>query len=151
MDLSVLQGQPFDTACDVLVLPVMKGKTKLKELDPKLQSHIEAEEFEGGFGEWICLPSYGLMKAKKVALLGMGEKSSLDLDHLRRAGALMLKRVKDARGKNVHVSLANVAFADKPSRELLEAFFEGMLLASYGFHAYHKKQELSQQTTGIKK
>jgi leucyl aminopeptidase len=151
MDLSVLQGQPFDTACDVLVLPVMKGKTKLKELDPKLQSHIEAEEFEGGFGEWICLPSYGLMKAKKVALLGMGEKSSLDLDHLRRAGALMLKRVKDARGKNVHVSLANVAFADKPSRELLEAFFEGMLLASYGFHAYHKKNAERHAKTSVKK
>jgi len=151
MDLSVKQGQPFAETCDLLVIPVMKGKAKLKELEPRLQAQIEAEQFEGSFGEWICLPSYGFMKAKKIALLGMGEKSALDLDHLRRAGALMLKRAKDGRAKSLNATLANVVFDDRPLRENLEAFFEGMLLASYGYHAYHKKNAERHAKSAIKR
>ena len=151
MDLSVKQGMPFAETCDLLVIPVMKGKTKLKELDARIQAQIEAEEFEAGFGEWICLPSYGLMKAKKIALLGMGERSHLDLDHVRRAGALILKRSRDARAKSLNVTLANVAFDDRPLRENLEAFFEGMLLASYGYHAYHKKNAERHAKSSVKR
>ncbi len=139
MDLSVKQGLPFGQTCDLLVLPVTKGTKFQKWLDPKLAAQIEADGFEGNLGEWLCLPSYGLMKAKKIALLGTGERAALDLDMLRRVGGILAKRSREARAKSVTTSLMGVNFGDLSLREGVEAFIEGVLLASYGYHAYHKK------------
>lgn len=139
MDISVKQGLPFGQTCDVLVLPVPKGGNVRKWLDPKLAAQIESDGFEGVLGEWLCLPTYGLMKAKKVALLGLGERGSLETDLIRRAGATMLKRAKEAKAKSLSVSLMAVPLEKVGTREGVEAFVEGLLLASYGYHAYHKK------------
>lgn len=139
MDLSVKQGLPFGQVCDLLILPVPKGASVSKWLDPRLAAQVKAEGFEGGFGEWLCLPTYGLMKARKVALLGMGERRLMTADMMRRSGATMLKRAKEAKAKSVSLSFAGTPLDKVGTREGVEAFVEGLLLASYGFHAYHKK------------
>ncbi len=140
MDLSVKQGLPFGQTCDLLVLPVTKGMKFSKWLDPKLAAQAEADGFEGNLGEWVCLPSYGLMKAKKVALLGVGERTALTNDMLRRVGGMVSKRARETKAKSVATSLLGVTFGELPLRAGVEAFTEGVLLAAYGYHSYHKKQ-----------
>lgn len=150
MDLSVKQGLPFGQSCDVLVLPVTKGVKFRKWLDPKIGAQLEADGFEGNLGEWMCLPTYGSMKAKKVALLGLGERQALSGDVLRRAGGLMSKRLRDAKAKSAVTTLAGVVFGEMPLRIGIEAFIEGVLLASYGFHSYHKKQAEKHAKSSLK-
>ncbi|MEI7512226.1 MAG: leucyl aminopeptidase [Candidatus Uhrbacteria bacterium] len=149
MDLSVIQGIPFDSECDLLVLPLPKGAKIGKWLDAKLAAHVDAEALEGSLGEWFCFPTYGLMKAKKIALLGLGERGSFETDLLRRAGAILLKRSKEAKAKHVSVSLMLCPLEKVGTREGVEAFVEGMLLASYGFHPYHKKHAEKHAKTAI--
>ncbi len=139
MDLSVKQGLPFTQTCDLLVLPVTKGVRIRKWLDPKIADQAETDGFEGNLGEWLCLPTYGLMKAKKIALLGVGEKAALTNDILRRVGGIVSKRARETKAKSVALSLFGVTFGELPLRQGIEAFTEGVLLAAYGFHVYHKK------------
>ncbi|MCC6563900.1 leucyl aminopeptidase [Candidatus Uhrbacteria bacterium] len=150
MDLSVKQGLPFGQTCDVLVLPVTKGTKFRKWLDPKIADQLEADGFEGNLGEWACLPTYGLMKARKIALLGVGERSALTNDILRRVGGLLSKRTREAKAKSVVTSLMGVTFGDLALREGVEAFTEGILLAAYGFHPYHKKQAEKHAKSSLK-
>lgn len=150
MDLSVKQGLPFAQTCDVLVLPVTKGVKFRKWLDPKIADQIEADGFEGNLGEWLCLPSYGLMKAKKVALLGVGEKAALTNDILRRVGGMVSKRARETKAKSVALSLFGVTFGDLPLRQGVEAFTEGVLLAAYGYHPYHKKNAEKHAKSSLK-
>jgi len=150
MDLSVKQGLPFGQTCDLLVIPLPKGAKVSKWLDVKIAAQVDAEGFEGGLGEWLCLPTYGLMKAKKIALLGMGERGSFETDLIRRAGAMLLKRAKEAKAKSVSVSLMLTPLEKVGTREGVEAFVEGLLLASYGYHAYHKKHADKHAKTAIR-
>lgn len=150
MDLSVFQGLPFGQSCDVLVLPVTKGTKFRKWIDPKLADQAEADGFEGNMGEWVCLPTYGLMKAKKVALLGVGERQALSADLLRRTGGILSKRLRELRAKTAVTSLAGVTFGELPLRMGVEAFIEGVLLASYGYHAYHKKHAEKHAKSSLK-
>jgi leucyl aminopeptidase len=147
MEIRVLQGNPFDQAGDLLILPVTKGKGLFtgqaasfrKHLDDDLIAHAESRGFEGGLGDWLVLPTYGTLKYKFVAFLGAGERGTITADTYRRLGALSVKKARENKLKNVATTWSALSPAVLPSREAACAYAEGARLASYGFHAYHKR------------
>lgn len=138
MDIRIQQGTPFEHVCDLLVLPVAKGKGVKKMLDERLVTQIEADGFEGKFGEMACLPTYGFMKARRIMVVGMGERNALNPDLYRRLGGMVTKKARELKAKSVSISFF-ASTGDVSAREVAQTFSEGAHLASYGFHAYHKK------------
>ena len=147
MNISVKQGSVLDAACDMLVVhafqggSVWSGATQAidKALGGLLQTYVKQEGFEGKLGEWLVLPTFGKCKAKKVALIGLGEKQAFDLDAVRKVGAWIARRGRDGKSKTVVTVLHGAGVANLPAREVAGALTEGLRLGSYRFHAYKGK------------
>ena len=105
-------------------------------LDGKFLELLEEEHFIGKAKEAVVFPSFGRLKAKKVMCFGMGEKNKLDLDAYRKLGAQVAKRAISLKAKTVAIAWPSVALVDGAVRERVEAFAEGIWLASYTFHEF---------------
>lgn len=158
MDISIKQGDVFGERGDVLVLPVFKDLAKggidLSVLDAHLDGQllpwITQDGFEGGEGEWYCLPvSKQVLPVRRVALLGLGERKQYTLDSARKAGAHAVRRVRDVRAKRLITILPPLP-DEVATRELAQAFVEGAALSSYRFHAYKSKKGEAQKQRDVK-
>ncbi len=158
MEVRVLQGNPFEHASDLIILPVTKGKTLFsgqtasfkKLLDEDMVAHAESRGFEGGLGEVLALPTYGTTKAKFVMFLGAGERGSITAETYRRLGALCVKKARELKLKNVATTWSALPASSLSAREAACAFAEGAHLASYGFHTYHKRNADRHAKTKLK-
>ncbi|MCC7522794.1 leucyl aminopeptidase [Candidatus Uhrbacteria bacterium] len=128
-----------ERTADLAIWPVFKGAGWKRIPDDTLLFVSSAEHFEGGFGEWVVLPTLNRFKARKFAVMGMGEKSAFDADAMRRLGANIIKRAKETKAKTLRISFSLSSFGELSVREAGQALAEGMILAGYGFHSYHAK------------
>ena len=128
-----------ERTADLAIWPVFKGAGWKRIPDDALIFVSAAEQFEGGFGEWVALSTLNRFKARKFAVMGMGEKSAFDADAMRRFGAHVIKRAKESKAKTVRISFLYASFGELSVREAGQALAEGMILAGYGFHTYHAK------------
>lgn len=147
MEIIVKQGNIAAEKCDLLIVNLFKGVTQLagatgalnKAMDGMLAQLIKQEGFEGKEGEWMMFHSFGKFPAKKIAVIGLGEKSAFTLDTVRKIGATIVRRSRDAKAKNVATILHGAGIAGLPVRDVAEALGEGMRLGAYRFHAYKSK------------
>lgn len=95
-------------------------------------SFLEEERFMGKGTDLVLLPTLGALAAKKVLLMGVGEKTKVDVDVYRKLGGQLAKRAKAVKAKTVAVAWQGAT----AGRECMEAFTEGLLLGSYLFHEY---------------
>lgn len=142
MNIFLKQGKGFDEPTDLLVIPHYKGESfnHLKPLDMALNgqflSFIKQEGFEGSLGEWTVLPTYGHIKARRVALIGLGEKNKFAVDDVRKIFAQTIKRGREGKAKRMTIVLPSMNLL---SRELGSALAEGLLLGAYRFYQYKGK------------
>ena len=88
MTIELLQKDILSVPCDLLVVNVFQGTVKPtgatgmvdKALDGAITKLIAQDEFEGKFGQHFIFPTLGKIKAKKVAVVGLGGKKNLDAD-----------------------------------------------------------------------
>ncbi len=138
MEISIIKGLPSKGG-DLMVYPVLKKALSAKILDASIVQYAEAEGFEGGAGEWLCVPILDGVKTRKIALIGLGEKSSLDEDAFRKLGGCLAKRIRETKAKTICVMWETVP-ATIGARETMRALVEGVRLGSYVFHQYHAEQ-----------
>lgn len=142
----------------MVVLPVTKGKALFsgaaapfkRWLDEDLVAHADSRGFEGGSGDILILPTYGTAKAKFVAFLGAGERGTITAETYRRLGAITVKKSREMKAKHVATTWSALPSSSLSAREAAAAFAEGALLASYGFHAYHKRNADRHAKTKLK-
>lgn len=148
MDIRIQQGDILEQSCDLLVVSMIKGTVRPTGVTAALNTALEGElmrliqqdGFQGKFGEWMVFPTFGKLKAKKVGIIGLGDKMAYDIDHMRRIGAFMVKRAREASAKQVATVLHGADVTGLSARDLAQACGEGMRLGAYHFHAY-KEQE----------
>ncbi len=146
----LFDGNAAETrVCDLAVWPVFKSAAWKRVPDASLSEVAEADGFEGSSGEWQILPTLGRFKARKTALIGLGDKHRINADAIRKLGASIIKRAKEAKAKTVRVSFVHASFGDVNMREAGQAFTEGAILASYGFHAYHPANAEKAKKTAV--
>ncbi len=137
--------------CDLLVVYLFQHQIRLqgdasridKALDGAISQIITQDEFEGKLGQAFAFPIFtvpsthpalregrGSLGAKKVAVIGLGEKRSLDADAVRKVGAHLVKLAEREHASSVVTSLPGDA----------EAFTEGILLSAHRFHTFHGTQ-----------
>ena len=148
MDIRIQHGEAFDQPCDLLVVSMLKGATRpagaLAGINTKLEGGllklIQEDKFQGRLGEWLIFPTLGKAPARKIAVIGLGDKNIFDVDSARKIGAWIARRARDAASPRVVTVLHGADLVGLPARDLAQAISEGALLGSYHFHTY-KEQE----------
>lgn len=147
MQIQAAHAKILDRKTDLLVIPLQKGEklsSRWNELeiqfDHRLGKLLQQQGFEGKEGEAFIIPSLGTGNAWKILLIGLGDSAKLQGDSLRKIGAHVTKRAKEAKAKHVLIPFDSFPSLDGiPPRAVAEYLAEGLLLAEYSFHAYHKK------------
>jgi len=145
--LTVSQTAPARARADVLVVGMYAGRKAgpgSALLASSAGALLEASGFNGGVGETARVPADGA-NAKSVMVVGLGDKSKLDIDALRRVGAAI------ARGAKGSKSAATTVLDSLPkgvdAGDAAQAFAEGVLLGGYQYLKYKSDPKRSTLAT----
>jgi leucyl aminopeptidase len=129
---------PAKQPADLILAPVFEGP----EVGPgtadlgdavgvDLVKMLKENQIKGRVGETFTLPTLGRASASSVSLVGLGKRSEVTADTIRRASGKVASRA--ARFRRVAVLLPQAA-PDWP--EGVRALVEGLLLGAYRFDTY---------------
>jgi leucyl aminopeptidase len=130
-------------AADLLAVPVFAGRRLGPGADVvddalggALAEFMEETGFEGKRGETLPVPTRGLLGAKAVVLVGVGDEDKLDTEALRRAGAALARR--SSKVVKVATTLLDAAPDDVDRGDAAQAIAEGVCLGAYQFLRYKR-------------
>lgn len=129
-------------AADALVVPFWKGKKHPEQASektfhfPVIDLTLESDDFKGVEGELLTVYLTGEPE-KRVILLGLGDKSKVSLETLRRAYAALTKICRQKRYTSINIALPKVSSLSE--HENAKAVAEGLLLINYHFSKYKTK------------
>ncbi len=160
MKFKIAKGAVESFKADVIAIVCFEKETKkgekpkpaslMKEdggvaVDRKLKGGISklisAEEFAGSEGKSKLIFTAGLVPARYVLLIGLGQKKAFGLETLRRAGSVVSKAAVDVKAKSVAVVFQKERVGEFGTPTRIQAFVEGMLLGSYSFEQYKKEED----------
>lgn len=131
IELGVASAVPDDI--DVVAVLAAEGQLEAPGVDWDLVRRLG---FEGKAGTSQVLPG---SDGRLVAVVGLGPPGAVDASALRTAGATLARAVR--RHRSIAVSLP--ALADLAAASAVQAFSEGVCLASYSFDRYKSAAEPS--------
>ncbi|MBI5655119.1 leucyl aminopeptidase [Candidatus Uhrbacteria bacterium] len=145
MKTELLQKDILDIACDLLVVNLFQGVTKPggatgavdKALGGAISQLIEQDHFEGKLGQTMVFPTFGKIKAKRVVVIGLGDKKRFDADAVRKVGGYIVKIGVNAKAEKVVTTLHGAGIGGLDPRTAAQALAEGLHLSAYRFHVYH--------------
>ncbi|NDJ84473.1 MAG: leucyl aminopeptidase [Chloroflexi bacterium] len=142
MEIRAVKGAIQDAQIDTLILGVTQGDsldevTELVDaaLSGAIKDLMSGGDFSGKSGEEAILYPRGAIPARRVLLLGLGERDDLSLEVIRRAAANGLRKanaVKAAQVMTLFLYLANIATLSVEATARVIA--EGARLALYQYH-----------------
>lgn len=141
------KGDCFRTAGDVLAVGVFSGTSAdslVTMLDHKLNGKISElkrlEDFEGEVNTSCLLYGQGGISAKRILLVGLGERKTFKPNVLRKAVALVASKAVDLKAKSVLLSL----HGDIPASAELDMTAVGQMIAEAAcFGAYRYDEFLT--------
>ncbi|MFA5185696.1 MAG: leucyl aminopeptidase [Patescibacteria group bacterium] len=154
MKTEILQKDILNIACDLLVVNLFQGVVRPggatgavdKALGGAISQLIEQDHFEGKSGQSMVFPTFGKIKAKRVAVIGLGDKKSFGLDAVRKVGGYVVKLAMNVKAEKVVTVLHGAGIGGLDPRSAAQALAEGLNLSAYRFHVYHgtlrKKEKL---------
>ncbi|MDQ7814971.1 MAG: leucyl aminopeptidase [Patescibacteria group bacterium] len=145
MKIELRQKDIMDQACDLLVVNLFQGVTKPagatgaadKALDGAIAQLIGQDHFEGKLGQIMVFPTLGKIKAKRVAVIGLGDKKNFDTDAVRKIGGHIVKLAMQTRSETVSTVLHGAGLGGLEVKAVAQALAEGLVLSAYRFHVYH--------------
>jgi leucyl aminopeptidase len=125
-----------DVDVDLLAVPVLEPAPPLTgaagELDARLDGLLsriaEAGEFRGAFNRAVVVHAAGGLRARRVALAGLGPGDRLDADAFRTAGGAV---AREAREFGASIGWVVDRSFPVPPAEQAQALVEGTLLGAY--------------------
>ncbi len=145
MTITVTTGALGDVAADTHVVMLGPGTVRPagdaaaadRAAGGAIAKMLSAGLFEGKAGEVAVLPVTGRGKAKRVVVLGLGEPAKRTLDTFRTQMGNLSRRLRDAGGGSVAVSLEALDHVEPEAAG--EAIAEGFILGLYRFDKHHTK------------
>lgn len=152
--LTVVQGALQESNADTLVVNLFQGVTfpggATGALDTALSGAIaeliEQGDLKGKLGEVVAVYPRGAINAKRVLVVGLGDRATFDLEAVRKASAAALRTASKLGAKHVATIVHGGGIGGLNASKAAQATAEGALLALYQFDAY-KKEELSEIET----
>ena len=132
-------GSSADAEAELLLLPYFDGPEhgpglrevgRVLEVDPI--ALLRENRLTGRFGEAFTVPTFGRGRSGTVMLLGLGNRSEVDADVVRRAVGKVAPRV--VRYVTVAATLPQAVRGGW--QEAVQSFVEGLLLGAYRFDRY---------------
>ncbi len=135
-------------AVDILAVPVFAGPVlgaggDLVDdaLDGTLAEFMSETGFEGKRGETLAVPTRGRLAARAAMLVGVGDRASVDLSAVRRAGALLSRR--SSKVSSLATTLLDALPDDVDRAAAAQALAEGLALGAYQFLRYKSEAKPS--------
>ena len=129
---------------DALIVGITANGKKRAEGPPalpadvrtSLEKALEALGATGKLGEITRVPGTGLVKARMIVAVGLGEARILDYEKVRRTAGAALRSLAGATSVGIVVTA--------PDGPRIEAVAEGALLGNYAFHSFRGASAASQ-------
>ena len=128
---------------DLLILPVFEGpeagpgiKDAEKALGVSILDTLRDNHVTGKKNEFFSIPTYGKLPARTVLVIGLGKRSDVDTDRIRRAAGHASKWA--ARFGSVVTTIPQVGRA---ADDAVHAFVEGFVMGAYRFTKYKSEPD----------
>ncbi len=135
--------------CDVLIVSIFKGSknyrhevTSLnKALDSLLTRVMKEEDFQAKKGSTLIIRTNGLVSAKKIILVGLGERKDFGPEILRKACASAIRCALKENAKTVSTILHGLDTDKIDAKFTAQIVSEVSQLAVYKFDKYKSKEK----------
>lgn len=137
------KADPLQFACDMLCVGVW-AQEKLDKFASQVDEAlvggisrlIKLGDFKGSAGTSVLLYGSGNMKAKRVLVVGLGEKKKAKVDTVREAGSLASFKAVDVKAESVCMA-THYAFVGKfDIAQIGQATAEGIYMGSYRYDEF---------------
>lgn len=140
MKTALKTSNPVRLVTDCLVIAVAaknKFSAEAKEIDiasgNRLSSVLENGDFDGSLGTSLMLQGLEGVKAKRVLLVGCGDKAKLSLKEARKLLVSIAKSLLSSQAKDAHLALASFSLAGTDHYWLAERLAQELEDASYSY------------------
>ena len=140
MKTALKTSNPVRLVTDCLVIAVAaknKFSPEAQEIDiasgKRLSSVLENGDFDGSLGTSLMLQGLEGVKAKRVLLVGCGDKAKLSLKEARKLVVSIAKSFLSSQAKDAHLALASLALAGADHYWLAERLAQELEDASYSY------------------
>jgi len=130
MRVTVTAGDPLTAEADLLVLGLWEEEPPA----PPVADLIEPGDWSGKAKQTLLIYPRGVIPARRVLLIGLGKRSSPDIDLLREVAAIATQRARDVKVERFACALPVVP--EHTSETVAAALTEGSLLGNYRFLEY---------------
>jgi len=143
MNITVKKGMLADTKAQAIVIAFCEGEKKLSrtalDVDQKtgglLSDVLKNGDFEGKASQVLVLYSREALPAKRIALVGLGKKSELNLEKIRNAFAKVMQHLRGLNIKEAATAMDGDLLPDAKEK-IVAAAAEGAVLGQYQYTAY---------------
>lgn len=149
MKITVTQGNIVDSSADTIIVNLFNDVTTPgggtgavdKALGGAVSELIGNGDLSGKAGEVAVVYPRGLIGAKRVIVVGLGERDSFDYEDVRRAAAHAIKKARDLKADRVATFVQGAGIGGLDVERAAHATVEASILALYQYDAPKKEKE----------
>ncbi len=137
MEVGISSSKLLESKSDILIF-LTEEETKTMKKSPKnaiqklAQENVSLSSFKGKLSDTLIVP-VRKKPFKRILLSGLGKKKAVDLETVRRATHVGLRKIASLKLKHILATLPTLEFTDK---ELVRAISDGLRLSNYDFDKY---------------
>ncbi len=143
MDIRVEHGSIQTAPVDTIIVNLFAGVTAPggatgavdQALSGAITELIAAGDFNGRAGDVAVLYPRGAVPARRVLVVGLGDRAGFDLEGVRRAAAAAVRRARELRARQVATIVHGAGIGGLSPEAAAQATVEGSLLGLYRFAA----------------
>jgi leucyl aminopeptidase len=156
MKLNVQQGNIQETTVDAVIVNLFEGVTQPsgatgaldRALGGAISDLIASGDLQGKAGEVTVLYPRGAIPARRLLVVGLGKAEAFNLEGVRRASAVAIKRARDLNARTVASVVHGAGVGELQTQQAAQAVAEGALLGLYRYDA-PKQSELVNQVESL--
>ena len=149
MKILVQQGGIQDVTAEAIIVNLFKGVTQPggatgvvdKILDGAISHLIEGGDLNGKLGQTAVLYPRGALPARRIIIVGLGDQEDLDLEAVREAAAVAIKKARQLGATNVASIIHGGGGGGLDLTDAAQAVVEGSLLPLYRYDAPRTKKK----------
>ncbi len=145
--IGVKKAAPEGVDADLLAVGIHPGEDPPEGLSAAAQPAISNEDFTGKRGQTSLLYAGDDLAARRLLLVGLGERPSFTPEKLRRTAATVARRARTLKARNVAFVLPTPEGSDVGGAARAAA--EGAILGLYRFEKYKAKDNDSGEPEGF--
>jgi leucyl aminopeptidase len=127
MHITIAHESLFDIAEPLTVLCACQNEP----LPPGIDALLEQDDFQGKAGQTLLVYPRGALPARRLLLVGMGERAALSAEHIRQAGARAAHKAHELQLGGFAIGLPH--YDDLSAAEVARVLTEGIELGLYRY------------------